>query len=86
MFKFVWDILPVQPTIQTREKNQHPPFFAKMRTFFKNRPPWYYGELNPPYYQGGLFLKNVLIFEKKGGADAFENDPSFMSKGTVLQL
>ena len=27
--------------------------------------------------------KNVLIFEKKGGADAFENDPSFVSKGTV---
>jgi hypothetical protein len=28
-------------------------------------------------------LKNVLIFEKKGGADAFENDPPFISKGTV---
>jgi hypothetical protein len=31
-------------------------------------------------------LKNVLIFEKKGVADAFENDPSFRSKGTVLNL
>jgi hypothetical protein len=29
------------------------------------------------------FLKNVHIFEKRGGADAFENDPSFISKGTV---
>jgi hypothetical protein len=32
-------------------------------------------------------LKNVLIFEKKGGADmgadAFKNDPPFRSKGTV---
>jgi hypothetical protein len=31
-------------------------------------------------------LENVLIFEKKGGADAFENDPSFRSKPTVLLL
>jgi hypothetical protein len=31
----------------------------------------------------GRFLKNVLIFEKKGGADAFENNPPFKSKGTV---
>ena len=29
------------------------------------------------------FFKNVLIFEKKGGADAFENDPPFISKHTV---
>ena len=29
-------------------------------------------------------MGNVLIFEKRGGADAFENDPPFMSKGTVL--
>jgi hypothetical protein len=28
-------------------------------------------------------LKNVLIFEKKRGADAFENDPPFISKGTI---
>ena len=35
------------------------------------------------YNHGGRFLKNVLIFEKKGGADAFENDPSFRSKPTV---
>ena len=54
-----------------------------MRTFFKNRPRWYHGESNSPWYQRGQFLKKVLIFEKKGGADAFENDPSFISKGTV---
>ena len=28
-------------------------------------------------------MKNVLIFEKKGGADAFENDPPIISKPTV---
>jgi hypothetical protein len=49
-FKFVWEILPIQPTIlvQTRKKNQHPPFFSKMRTFFKNRPHWFHEEFNPP--------------------------------------
>jgi hypothetical protein len=26
---------------------------------------------NSPPYHGGRFLKNVLIFEKKGGADFF---------------
>jgi hypothetical protein len=46
-----------------------------MRTFFKNRPPWYGGEFNSPPYHGGRLLKNVLIFEKRRGADDFENDP-----------
>ena len=26
-------------------ERQHPPFFSKMRTFFKNRPPWYMYEI-----------------------------------------
>jgi hypothetical protein len=70
-----------------------------MRTFFKNRPPWLYRRsiivlyrwvvggiaVDPPatINHGGRFLKNVLIFEKREGADAFENDPPFRSKGTV---
>jgi hypothetical protein len=33
-FKFVWEILPMQPTIQTRGKNEHPPFFSKMTQRF----------------------------------------------------
>ena len=40
IFKFVWEILPIgllQPTTQTWEKHQHPPFFWKMRMFFQNR-------------------------------------------------
>jgi hypothetical protein len=45
-----------------------------MRTFFKNRPPWFYivdgiaVELEP---RRPIFEKNILIFEKKGGADFF---------------
>jgi hypothetical protein len=39
-FKFVWEILPIQPTIQTRKKISPPSFFSKMRTFFKNWPRW----------------------------------------------
>jgi hypothetical protein len=35
---------------------QHPPFFSKMRTFFKNRPPWYKFYSNSPVYHGGRFL------------------------------
>ena len=42
---------------------------------------------NSGQYQRSQFLKNALIFEKRGGADAFENNPSFISKakGTVLR-
>ena len=29
-FKFVWEILPIQPTIHTQGKNQHPPFFSEI--------------------------------------------------------
>jgi hypothetical protein len=70
-FKFVWEILPIQPTIQTRENNEHPPFFLKMRTFFNNRPRWFPGEFNPLWNHRGRFLKKVLIFEKKGGCWCF---------------
>ena len=42
---------------------QHPPFFSKMRTFFKNRPPWYKFYSNFPLYHGGRFLS--CIFKKK---------------------
>ena len=35
---------------------QHPPFFSKMRTFFKNRPPWYKFYSNSPLYHGDRFL------------------------------
>jgi hypothetical protein len=66
-------------------KNQHPRFFLKMRTFFKNRPPWYHKEIEKKLYHGAHFLKNVLISSsrKKGGAGAFEKDSPFVSKGTV---
>jgi hypothetical protein len=56
-----------------------------MRTLFKNRLAWYGAELQYNPYRAGQFLKNVLIFEKRGGADIFENDPSFRSKGTVIE-
>jgi hypothetical protein len=42
---------------------QHPPFFSKMRTFFKNRPPWYGFYKNSATYNGGRFLS--CIFKKK---------------------
>ena len=29
-FKFVWEILPIQPTIHTQGKNQHLPFFSEI--------------------------------------------------------
>jgi hypothetical protein len=35
-----------------------------MRTFFKNRPPWFHVEFNPPWNHGGRFLKKVLVFER----------------------
>ena len=70
-FKFVWEILPIQPTIQTREKNRHPSFFSKMRTFFKNRPRWLKFYSNSAFNQRGRFLKKFSSSRKRGGADAF---------------
>ena len=78
IFKFVGEILPIQPTIQTR-KNSAPPLFLEDENFFQKSASFVVGVLQ----FRGRFLKNVLIFEKKGGADDFENDPSFRSKGTV---
>jgi hypothetical protein len=40
-------------------------FFLKMQ--LKNRLAWYNGELPYNLYHASRFLKNVLIFEKKGG-------------------
>ena len=42
---------------------QHPPFFSKMRTFFKNRPRWYHFYSNSAWYHRGRFLS--CIFKKK---------------------
>ena len=57
---------PYNPPYKPGGKNLHPPFSQKMRTFFKNRPPWFHGKLNSPWNHEVRFLKNVLIFEKKG--------------------
>ena len=54
-----------------------------MRALFKNRLAWYTSELKWNLYHASRFLKNVLIFQEKGGADAFENGLSFICKGTV---
>jgi hypothetical protein len=35
---------------------QHPPFFSKMRTFFKNRALSYHFDRNSAWYHGGQFL------------------------------
>jgi hypothetical protein len=54
-----------------------------MRALFKNRLAWYTSELQWNLYHASRFLKNVLIFQEKGGVDAFENGPSFICTGTV---
>jgi hypothetical protein len=45
------DLLLMSPNL-----GQHPPFFSKMRTFFKNRPAWYQLYRNSAVYHGGRFL------------------------------
>jgi hypothetical protein len=42
---------------------QRPPFFSKMRTFFKNRPPWLKFYFNFGFNHGGRFLS--CIFKNK---------------------
>ena len=75
---------PYNPPYKTGGKSALT-FFSKMRTFFKNRPPWYHPKLRYKSYYVARFFKNVLIFEEKGGTDDFENDPplNFISKDTV---
>jgi hypothetical protein len=70
-------------THHTNPKQKKSAPSLQVRTFFKNRLAWYYPECNSGYYHARRFLKNVPIFEKKGGADAFENDPPFINRGTV---
>ena len=35
IFKFVWEILPIQPTTQTGGKHQHPPLFLEDENIFQ---------------------------------------------------
>jgi hypothetical protein len=42
---------------------QHPPFFSKMRTFFKTRPRWYKLYRNFTWYHRGRYLS--YIFKNK---------------------
>jgi hypothetical protein len=67
------------------EKSAHPLFLEDENIFQKSAPlvPILLEYCDSPWNQRSRFLKNVLIFEKKGGADAFENDPPFRSKPTV---
>jgi hypothetical protein len=39
---------------------QHPPFFSKMRTFFKNRPRWLKFYCNSAFNQRGRFLSCIF--------------------------
>ena len=54
------------------QNHQHPPFFSKMRTIFKNRLAWFQFYRNLPWSHTSRFLKNILIFGgKKGGCWCF---------------
>ena len=60
-------------TNQNHQKSA-PGLFLEYENIFQKRPPWCGAELQQKLYHEALFLKNVIIFEKMGGADAFEND------------
>jgi hypothetical protein len=47
--------IPIMPKF-----GQHPPFFSKMRTFFKNRPRWCGFYCNSAPYQRGRFLSCIV--------------------------
>jgi hypothetical protein len=68
-FKFVWEILPIQPTIQTRKKISTSLFLEDENIFQKSAPLVVGGlaVLRYNYNRRYRFLKNVLIFEKEGG-------------------
>ena len=57
-----------QPTIQTLEKNLHPPFFSKMRTFFENRLARFHVKLQYPHHKQYLyFCGGLTLFQAEIG-------------------
>jgi hypothetical protein len=79
----------MQPTIQTRgkrEKSAPPLFLGDENIFQKSAPlvPW--GIEFPMKPTEPIFEKCSHLREKGGGADAFENEPSVISKPTVLKF
>ena len=82
-FKFVWEILPIQPTIQPRGKNQHPLGFSwRWEHFSKTASMVRCGIATGTVPWSPIFEKRYHLREK-GGAYAFENNHSFINKGTV---
>jgi hypothetical protein len=69
-FKFVWEILPIQPTIQTRKKNQHPLFFEDENFFQKS----------------ASVVVGVLQFRLQSRRPIFEKCSHLREKGGVLML
>ena len=83
IFKFVWEILPIQPTIQTKTKNQHLPFFSNMRTFFKNGLHGAVRNCNRKCTMKPYFWK-MLSSSRKGGCWCFQKRSLIYNKGTVI--
>jgi hypothetical protein len=54
----------------THHTNQNqksaPALFLEYENIFQKRPPWCGAELQQKMYHEALFLKNVIIFEKRG--------------------
>ena len=53
---------PYNPPHKPGKSISTPPFFSKMRTFFKNRLAWFHLELWYNWNHASRFLKNILIF------------------------
>jgi hypothetical protein len=75
IFKFVWEILRIQPTIQTWGKH-----FSKIGS----RGTTWNCHINGTTRAD--FWKNFSASRKKWGYDAFEKNPSFINKDTVLNF
>ena len=69
-FKFVWEILPIQPTIQTRKKSA-PPLFLEDENFFQ---------------KSATLVVGVLQFRLQPTWPIFEKSSHLREKGGVLML
>ena len=70
-FKFVWEILPIQPTIQTRKKISTPPFSRRWELFSKIGLRGCTSTAISGATTEADFWKMFSSSRKRGGADAF---------------
>ena len=83
IFKFVGEILPIQPTIQTPGKKSAPPLFFRDDNIFQKSARVVRCGISTESVPREPIFKKCSHLREKGDADAFINDQPFRGKRTV---